>query len=468
MRASIIGPSKQQRSLPFDAQRTVNMYPVIDDSGKEPAALYGTPGLNLFSTCGVGPVRGLFPSTNGRAFAVSLDTLYEISSAGVATSRGTLSTASGAVYMDENPTQLMITDGTSGYIFTYASNAFAAISDPDFPACQTMTFIDGYFIVNKTDTGSFYISAINNGTSWGSLDFATAESSPDYLRRVINAVGLLWLLGDNTTEIWSNTGAVSFPFERVSGGKMEIGILAPASAVAADNTLIWLGRDSYGSGIVYRAQGFTPQRISDDAVEYAISQATDKSNIRSWTYQEGGHTFYALTGGGLATTWVFDLTTQIWHERAFLNSDGFYELHLAVDSMYIFGKNLVGDRRNGSVYEMKLDYYSDNGSPLCRERTMTHLSDENRRLRYNCLEIAMETGVGSQTGQGYDPTILLSLSKDMGRTYSCTYSKPIGMAGKYNQVVKFYRLGISETMTFRVRITDPVKVSMIGAYVNVL
>jgi len=70
MKLGLVGPTYQAYSLPFDAQRTVNLYPVLDQMGKETAALYPTPGLLLFGTAGAGEVRGMFSATNGRAFVV--------------------------------------------------------------------------------------------------------------------------------------------------------------------------------------------------------------------------------------------------------------------------------------------------------------------------------------------------------------------------------------------------------------
>ena len=466
LKIGLVGPSKAQRSLPWDAQRTINLFPVLDKEGLEVSALYGTPGLTTFCTCGIGPVRGSFPSTKGRGFVVAYNQLYEVFSNGTSSVLGTLDTTSGAVSIDENPTQMMICDGANGYILTYASNAFAKITDLDFPSAGTVTFIDSYFAVNKNNTGSFYICSPNNGLAWDALDFATAESSPDNLLRVLNAVGQLWLFGSKTTEIWTDTGAVAFPFARISGAKMETGILAPLSAVAVDNTVVWVGADGYGAGIVFRANGFTPQRISDDAVEYAISQATDKANMRGFTYQQEGHAFYFLTGGGLATSWIYDFTTQLWHERAYLNPNGFFEQHLACSGMYIFGKQLVGDRMNGNIYVMSLDAYSDAGNPLVSKRVYTHVADKSDQIRFNQLQIAMEVGDGLQSGQGSDPTMLLRVSKDGARTWSDSYAAYVGQVGQYQANVKWRRLGIAQTLTFEVTQSDPIKRSWIGAYLS--
>lgn len=467
MKIGLVGSSYRERSLPFQAQRSINLYPVVDEQGSEVLALYGTPGKELFCSIGAGSIRGGFSAANGRAFFVSGSQLFEIYTDGTSTTRGSLAGSSGNLTFAENGTQLAICDGTLMYIFTYSSNAFATVTDPDFPtSVGTVDFIDGYFVVNENSTGKFYISTLYNGTSWAALDFATAESSPDGLKAVKSAVGSLWLFGDRTTEIWSNTGGSGFPFTRLSGTRIDKGTIAPYSVLEIDNTVYWLGQDTQGAGVVYRATGFNPEKISTPSIDFAIQQATNLTDVRAWSYQQDGHTFYVLTGGGLETSLVYDTTTQLWHERAY-NNAGEYEQDLANCCIYAFGKHLVGDRTSGNIYRMALDLYSDNGVPLVAERIYTHLLDELKRIRYNNLEILAETGVGLQSGQGSNPLISLSLSRDGARTWSDEYTQTLGAAGKYQTRVAFRRLGIAEQMTFRVRISDPVKRVLIGSYLNV-
>ena len=62
-----------------------------------------------------------------------------------------------------------------------------------------------------------------------------------------------------------------FPFERVQGGFIEYGCVAPASLAKIKGVVFWLGRDAFGQGVVYLAQGMTPQRISTHAIEQAIA-----------------------------------------------------------------------------------------------------------------------------------------------------------------------------------------------------
>lgn len=467
MKIGLVGSSYQQRSLPFDAQRSVNLFPVVDQQGKEVASMYGTPGIESFSTCGTGAIRGGFSSSNGRCFFVSDSRLFEVFADGSSTVLGSLKQSSGYVSMAENNNQLAICDGSRLYIFTYSNSNFQLITNDALPACGTVCYLDGYFIVNSNNTGRFYISGLNDGTSWDALDFATAESSPDNLLACFSALGQLWLIGERTIEVWTNTGASTFPFKRIAGAIIQAGCLAVYSIVEVENSIIWVGQDKNGSSIVYSASGVTSaQRISTTPIEIRISSAQDKANMISYTYQEDGHTFYVLTGGDLETTLVYDLLTGEWHERAYTNEFGRFEQHLSNCHVFAFGKHLVGSRRDGKIYNMSLDIYSDNGNALVRERTYTFLSDEDKRLRYNKLNIGIESGVGLQSGQGSDPMISLELSKDGARTWSNSYSVPFGKVGEFRQNVSFRRLGISQTMCFRIRISDPVKVCITGSYLS--
>lgn len=465
MKIQLVGPSYQAWSPPFNAERSVNLFPVMDKRGKDVAALYGTPGKLLFGVAGIGPCRGAFAASNRRGFVVSAQTLYEINEDGATTSRGTLLSSSGNVSIAENGLQLAICDGIKVYIFTYATNAFA-VAASNIPPAGTITFIDGYFVVNKNGTGSFYISALYDGLTWAALDFATAESSPDPLNRVFSALGQLWLLGTATSEIWNNTGNAAFPFQKISGGKLDSGILAPQTAVTVESSIIFIAQDEFGRGTVVRATSVVPRKISTEAIDLKINQATDKENIVGYAYQEQGHVFYVLTGGGLETTLVYDITTSQWHERAYLDGQGNYETDLGYCCMFIFGKQLVGDKNNGNVYQMNMDFYSDNGDPILRQRTYTHLFDDNLRVRYNKLNIGFQTGVGNQNNPGQNPLVALRLSKDGARTWSTSVTKSIGRVGAYQTQVTFRRLGITQQMTFEIKISDPVKIAIIGSYLE--
>lgn len=462
----LVGGSYQERSLPFDAQRTINLYPVADQKGgSEPSALYGTPGLLLFATAGTGPIRGIFTAANNRVFTVSGSVLYEVLSNGSTTNRGSLNTSSGIVTISENGFQLGICDGDKVYIFTYATNVFGIVTDTDLPSCGGIDFIDGYFVVNQNNSGKFFISALNDGTSWDPLDFATAESSPDKLNRAINFLGQLGLFGSKSLEIWRDSGASLFPFTRISGAA-PIGSVAPYTILSIDTSIYWVGSNDQGQGIVYKANGFSPTRISTSPIEEILQRVEDPSLLRSWTYQDDGHPFYVITGENLETSLVYDLSTDLWHERAYLNSQGDYEQHLGSCCVFAFGDHLVGSRRDGKLYRMMQEYFSDDGEALQWKRVYTHIEEELKLKRRSRLQIFFEAGVGLQSGQGSDPVCSLRISQDGAKTWSNFFTNTIGKVGQYNWQTTFRRLGIQQQCTFELSGSDPCKRAIIGSFLT--
>ena len=473
MRIGAVGPSYQEASLPFDAQRSVNCYPVTDqyqDDKQRLKAMYSAPGLANFGEAGTGPGRGRYTASNGRSFAVSGSGLYEVFSDGTTTLRGSLDQTHGNVTFAENTIQLAVCDGASLYLMDYADDSYRKMSHGDITfQIAWVTYHDGYFIIGEGGSGRFYISGINDGEVWDALDFATAESDPDGLVRGVSALGYLWLFGKVTTEIWSNVGASDFPFRRMSGAVLEKGAAGAHTIVEVDNSLIWLGRDKGGTGIVYQASGFTPVRISTSPIEKRLRAVADDGLSKAYAYQEDGRWFYVLNDDALETSWAFDLEVKAWHERAYLGTAGDFQPQLLRDVAFAFGKHIGVDRRNGTLYDVSNAYYDNAGEPLCRDRITTHVAGElGQRATIHRLMVTVETGVGLQgSGVGSDPKLLLRVSKDMGRTWGAWREGEVGRAGEYRKTVAFRQLGNASTFTFEFRMTDPVPFTLIDAQIEV-
>lgn len=463
-----IGPSYVSQSVNVDCQRCVNLYPEMNDLGtgkeREVASLVGTPGLRRLLTLAESPVRGVHTASNGEVYAVGGTKLYSISSAWVATEIGTLNSSTGFVSMEDNGTHVVIVDGADGYSWNMTTDTFAEITDVDFLGADLITFQDGYFIVNKPDSGQFYISGINDIT-FDPLDISTAEASPDDIVGVISAHQNLYLLGTQSTEVFYNSGNAAFPFERIQGAIMEVGCAAAFSIAKVNGAVYWVGQDSGGFGIVYRAEGYRAERVSNPAVESVIRSVgiENISTARAWTYQKGGHYFYCLNLPDIDSTWVYDASTNLWHERTYLNLWGL-ERHRADCHTVAHGENIVGDYENGKIYALDDATYTDDSSAIVRMRTAPHISKELRFAFHSRFQLDMEAGVGlTGSGQGIDPQAVLEWSDDGGHTWSNEHWAPIGAIGNYGTRVIWRRLGRSRDRVYRVTISDPVKVVLIGA-----
>lgn len=462
-----IGPSYTLTSVNADCQRCINLYPELDETGtgkeKEVASLVGTPGLKLLASIGSGPVRGVYTASTGTLYVVSGNTLFKVDSGWNSQTLGTLLSNSGPVSLADNGIQLFLVDGTNGYYVTLATDVFTQVTDPNFLGADQVATQDGYFIFNEPGTKKFYISGLE-AVTFNALDIASKEGTPDNIVGLVSDQRNLYLFGSLSTEVFYDSGA-TFPFERIQGAYIPVGCMAAFSIAKLQQAVYLLGQDTNGRGIVYRVQGYQAQRISTHALEKVISgfSASSLSSARAWTYVQGGHGFYCLNFPGAESTWVFDTTTNLWHERASLNL-GTLTRHKSDCAAFAYGNNIVGDYQSGNVYALDSQTYSDNGSPIPRIRSAPHITEGLNRVFHSHFQLDMETGVGIDgSGQGTSPLAVLQWSDDGGHTWSNEKQASPGAIGATLTRVLWRRLGASRDRVYRVRITDPVKVVLLGA-----
>ena len=472
MKTPILGSSYVARSVNAADNRMVNMYPeIVPEGGKTAAFLSRCPGLKRLVAAGSGPIRGLWVLKE-YLYAVSGDTLYRLNVIGNSTRwrvkpLGTVS-GSGPVSMSDNGTQIFIACNPEGFIYNAVTEVFAKITDPDFPGAVTVGYLDGYFVFNEPNSSRVWVTQLLDGLSVDPLDFATAEGNPDGLVSLIVDHREAWLFGTNSIEVWYNAGLPDFPLQRIQGAFNEIGCEAPYSVAKLDNGLFWLGSDARGRGIVYRANGYTGTRISTHAVEWQIQQYGTLSDAIGYTYQQDGHAFYVLIFPSAQTTWVYDVATGAWHERAGWENGNFVRHRSNCQAVYD-NQIVVGDYQNGNIYAFDLNEYSDNGQIqkwLRSWRALPPNTNNLKRTAQHSLQIDCEAGMGTNTGQGSDPQMMLRWSDDGGHTWSNEHWTSVGKIGEYYRRVIWRRLGM--TLKLRDRVyeisgTDPVKLAIMDA-----
>lgn len=451
-------------ALPISAQRAVNCFAEKQPpDAKTPVALLGCPGISQFADLTGGPIRGM-NTMGGVLYAVCGTTLYSVSSMGVVTGLGGAVSGTGPVSMDNNGTQLCVVNGTLGYIYS-VSGGFALISDADFHAAKTVRFMDLRFVFDSAGTSRIFISDSLDGTSYDSLAFSTAESRPDNVVAVEVGQQVLYVFGDKTIELWQDTGAANFPFERVPGAVIERGLAAALAVAKEDNAIFCLGEDR----VFYRVNGQNLLRLSTHAVEAAWRDYPVVSDAFAFSYPWAGHKFIALTFPTQNVTWEFDIATSLWHERESWASDGeSYGRWRANCYCEAYGKQLVGDAFSGKIGYLDSTVQTEFGSTIRMMAAGPPIHNDRKRLFFPRFELDVESGVGLVTGQGSDPQVMLDYSDNGGRTYSDRQMwRSMGQAGAYHQRLRWLRMGQSRNRIYRIQISDPVRRTIISASADV-
>lgn len=450
MEIPLFTQSGEGYSTPLNAQRTVNLYPVIANGR---GALYGVPGCVTWVTCGAGPVRGAL-SHKGVGYVVSGSGFYTVTEAGTATLRGSLDTASGPVTLATNGLQVIVADdeatadymdgygilkpGGQFWVYDIAAATFEELELPDYPGGQ-----------------SFYITSLVDFTTVDALDFASAEAAPDDLIRAFADHGDLILFGAESIEPWQNTGAADFPFERLGSTRIERGLAARYAVAKCDNSVFFLGDDL----IPYRLNGYDPVRIGSEQVEYSIGRMSRTDDAIAFTYDQEGHKFFVLKFPTAGVTWVYDVATNMWHERS--SNFGAWRANCY---MKLGQRHLIGDESSGKLLELRTNLYDEDGDEIHAMHILPPVFNDMARVSHHRFELILETGVGLENGD--DPQLVLDWSDNAGRTYGNQLQRSAGKVGEYDRRAIWLRLGSTICRHYRIQMTDPVKRVFIGASVD--
>jgi len=455
MEVPLFGLGLQGKSPNVSANKLVNAYYEFHQvKDRTSVSLHSPPGLTEFVNRGDTPWRGLHEFIgNSRLYGVHRDTLYEIDNAGTSTSIGTLNTNSGRVDICDDGTYVVIVDGSEIYTYNTSTSTFSAVSDADRPTSpNTCIFQGGRILTDEDDTGQFKGAELYDPTDWDALDFATAESNPDNLRRIINYRGTVVLFGDYTTEFWSNVGGGGFPYARILNADVEYGLAARWSVGKHNGSYAFLCRNREGEVFVGQLNGYNVEKISNPEFDHIINGYSQVANATGFGYMLGGHPMYQLNFPAAGKSWLYDASTQYWSELQYKEN----ERHRAEIGTEFLNRTIVSDYSSGKLYELDSDTYTDDGEEIHMVLRGRHIFNNKVMLRFDRLELGLEPGTGT-SGQGENPVAGLRLSKDGGNSWGTQVFARMGKTGEYLTRLMWRRLGRGRDIVCEVRITDPVK-----------
>lgn len=439
--------SYRLRSRPASSARLINCWPEILPKGaKGPYALTRSFGVAPWTTVGTGPISSVHAAL-GYLWVVSGSKLYRVDSGKVVTELGTIG-APINIDIDNNATTIVVVNEPHAFYYDTSSSTFGQITDTDFTSrgAGDVEFLDNFLLFREPGSGRFFGSDVGSATSFDSLDFATAEGSPDDLVGMKVDHRQVLLFGEKSVEIWELVGGGGFPFARAGNGYIEQGCFNGRTAVKLDNSVFWLAEDY----TVRRLDGITPVKVSQAGIEQALGSVTIASG-RAFGYSQEGHLFYVLQFP--EATFVYDASTKDWHER---QTYGF-NYWLPWSHAKFAGLEIVGDISSNRLGYLSPLVYDDWGTTQRMEWTYQPVYAQGNRAFHDRLEIIMETGVGLISGQGSDPEIMMDISDDGGITWQALPNRKLGRMGEYSHKVFWQQLGSSYDRVYRGAISDPVK-----------
>lgn len=448
----LIGPTYTNRSLPVGAQMTRNFYAVINDQGGEQLSFQPFPGCKPYAT-GTGIARGT-GELNGVLYEVMGSNLYSVSSFGVVKLVGAIEGSGRCVLDADQVGNLIITTGV-GKPYYYDGTTLTQGTDIDLPNASTVTYINRRVVYDGND-GDVAFADLSDPDNVNSLNVAIAESKADDTKAVYAYKQQLLVFGSKSIQPMYNSGSGNPPYAFVLNATQEIGLDAIHSIDSNNQYLYFLGSDLS----VYQMAGLSLRAIGNPAIGQAIEKYSTTSDAFGVCFTLDNTNFYLLSFPAGNESWLFNESAGIWTNLAY-GTDG--DQHLISSYNHIYGKHLVTDRRNGNIYELDFDTYTDNGDVIQRRRDTTSINGgtfgkPGADVFMNHLRLEIESGTSLVTSESQ---IIMQYSDDNGRSWSSERWASIGEQGEYRHELVWWGLGTFKNRMFRFTMSDPINWTLI-------
>jgi hypothetical protein len=323
-------------------------------------------------------------------------------------------------------------------------------------APRSLTYQDRYFIAAHKQ--QFIISDAGDGSSWDIANEGLPLGNSDELLASIANNRILWNFGRESTEPFSNQGDQDFPFQRIQGAFLEVGISGSSACCKLDNSVFFV--DNYGR--ICRTTGYNYQVVSPLEISAQIAGYYREDCIALPIYWKG-HAWAVFCFPTQNKTWVYDAATETVFQWSSGLLGGRHTINCHAEWK---GQHVVG-LTDGTICVLDIDTYTEKGESIRWQRTTPTIRYEGRMIQYDQFALDMKTGVGLISGHGPDsqepPQVMLEVSDDDGKTWGTELWRGMGRIGEYTARVVWNKLGTTDVRCFRVTGTDPVLAEIYGA-----
>lgn len=353
---------------------------------------------------------------------------------------------------------VIVVKGDRGY--TWDGTTLDEITDPDFIASNDVTYINGKWVFIPSDGGPAFVSTPLDPTSIPALGFFDAETQPDKNIGVVNLRNRLYIMGEETIEVFRDTGIGDQPFVRIEGASIWAGLVGGKAFYG--NTVIFLGKDkdqNFGAFIL--GSGDAP-RVSNDAIdellneEYTVAEL-ETCIVQRFEWKGVDYAIFKLPRHTLyfnGQAWAFFNSIATSNEKQLLGQE--FKTWRAQYITHCYGEYFVGDQETASIGNLT-DTDSDYGDDI--DKIIQTFARDQRGTYFTAKLLEMDGVTGQLTPE---QSISLSTSRD-GIQFGPRYFIDFGNLGNRTRRMMWQLpggLGDYESfMGIRLQTTAPIEIA---------
>jgi hypothetical protein len=470
MPLDIVGSSTYGRDPKILSSRTFNM--IIADSWLVDFAGY----KYILSLATSRNGRGIFTSIPGNRviavvgnavfsieiFAVSqsLEKFYQVSNPGF------IDSFSGDVFIEENNTnQIAICDQHNIYIYNYVKLTFQQAILPEGFIPGFVTYQNGRFIAPDTNSSVWGLSQVGDGLNWfwgasGEPVLGAIQTKPDLAQAAIRVPGrgnLLFVMGKTVTELWTDVGSPTFPYQRSTTMNVDYGCASPATIAASDEMIAWLGINEKSGPTILYSSGNGLNQVSTDGINYQLSKLNYPAKSCGFFLKLSGHLCYQLTFYDPTDNFslIYDFTTKSFFDV----TDENMNYHIARRVAFFDNTYYFVSLNDGNLYELSPELftfqYATQEYDMPRVRVCKNIRQPNSfRFIANNATVTLEQGndINNVVGNvNYQPGIALSVSRNGGISFGTFSKKDLNLIGNRINRINWWQIGSANDMVLQFR-----------------
>lgn len=336
----------------------------------------------------------------------------------------------------------------NGALFVSAGSSVAAVTDADFATLlsdHSQTAFTSVCVIGQrmvaTYGSRFCYSAALDFDNTTTLNYYTAENSPDGIVAAAVLGDMLWIFGTQTIEPWVQTGDNDDPFRPLTAQVVSRGCMARDTIVKLDNSLFFIAEDR----TVRRLDGLTPTILNkDDMWVTRHLSGVSASDVVCTAMETDAHAFYIINTPTACI--VYDVLTNSWHKRETYDEDTWEWAYIVRQGASFY----AASRLYSTLAELSRSYKSDRmadastfGTEIVRQFS-AHLPVMSGRPPMSCVRLDGMKGVGLNSGQGSAPVVSLAISRDKGNTFGSGRERSLGAIGEYGARTIWNQCGRAE------------------------